>query len=99
MPKETTHRAARPSSRARSLARTLVDQYGEGALRHVTDQIALFLSLGDYASVALWARAAEAVNKLQRERDKARKPAAVEILPPVAADLGLGPAIEVIFDG
>ena len=99
MTRETTHRAARPSSRARSLARTLVDQYGEGALRHVTDQIALFLSLGDYASVALWARAAEAVNKLQRERDKARKPAAVEILPPVAADLGLGPAIEVIFDG
>jgi hypothetical protein len=97
--KETRHRASRPSSRAQSLARTFIDQYGEGALRHVTDRIELFLSLGDYASVALWARAAEAVNKLQRERDKAREPAAAEILPPVAAELGLGSAIEVILDG
>jgi hypothetical protein len=97
--KEPTHRAARPLSRARSLARTLVDQYGADALRHITDQIELFLSLGDYASVALWARAAEAVNKLQRERDKAHQPVSVEILPPVAAELGLGAAIEVVLDG
>lgn len=96
---EPTHRVARPSSRARSLARTLIGQYGDGALRHVTDQIELFLSLGDYASVALWARAAEAVSKLQREGDKAREPASVEILLPVAAELGLGPAIEVLLDG
>jgi len=97
--KVPTQRAARLPSRAHSLARMLIDQHGALALRHVTDQIELFLSIGDFASIALWARAAEAVNKFQREQDKACQPVAAEILPPVAAELGLDPAIEVMLDG
>ncbi len=99
MTKEPTHRVARPPSRAHLLARMLIDQHGALALRHVTDQIELFLSIGDFASIALWARAAEVVNKFQRERDKARQPVAAEILPPVAAELGLDSAIAVVLDG
>ncbi len=99
MTKEPTHRGARPPSRAHSLARMLIDQHGAFALRHVTDQIELFLTIGDYASIALWARAAEAVNKFQRESDKARQPVAAEILPPLAAELGLDAAIAVVLDG
>jgi hypothetical protein len=97
--KEPTHRVARPPSRAASLARVLIDQHGEFALRHVTDQIELFLTIGDYASIALWARAAEAVKKFQHERDKVHQPVAAEILPPVAAELGLDAAIAVVLDG
>lgn len=99
MTKEPTLRVARPPSRAHSLARMLIDQHGTLALRHVTDQIELFLSIGDFASIALWARAAEVVNKLQRGRDKARQPVVAEILPPVAAELGLDAAIAVVLDG
>jgi hypothetical protein len=97
--KEPTLRVARPPSRAHSLARTLIDQHGAFALRQVTDQIELFLTIGDYASIALWARAAELVNKLQRESEKARQPVVAEILPPIAAELGLDAAIAVVLDG
>jgi hypothetical protein len=96
--KEPTHRVARPPSRAASLARMLIDQHGALALRHVTDQIELFLSIGDYASIALWARAAEVVKKFQPERDEVHQPVA-EILPPVAAEFGLDAAIAVVLDG
>lgn len=88
----TARRGARAPSRARSLAATLADQYGARALRHVAGQIELFLCIGDYASIALWARAAEIIERQQRSADKPRSPASVEILPPAAAEPEPGPA-------
>lgn len=78
--------AARKISRAQMLARTLTEQYGSHALGHALEQIEIFLSLGDYSSVAQWAKAAEALTKLKQAQAKPRKPAHVEILPPLSPD-------------
>jgi hypothetical protein len=78
---------------------TLNDQQGAFALRHVTEQIELFLCIGDYASVALWARAAEALKKLQCASRKSRLALSVEILPPNTANSQPGAATTVIGDG
>ncbi|MGO8914519.1 MAG: hypothetical protein ACLQJR_01265 [Stellaceae bacterium] len=65
---------------------TLTEDYGSHALGHALEQIEIFLSLGDYPSVALWAKAAEALTKLKRAQARPRKPAHVEILPPLFPD-------------
>jgi hypothetical protein len=78
--------AARKLSRAQMLARTLTEQYGTYALGHALEQIEIFLSLGDYPSVAHWAKAAEALARLKQAQAKPRKPAHMEILPPLSPD-------------
>jgi hypothetical protein len=73
---------AKRTSRARLLADDLLLRHGTGALRYAAEQIELFLCIGDYSSVALWARAGEAIQKIERAAAKPRKPALIEILPP-----------------
>ena len=81
MPK-AQRRAPRKIPQARLMASRLVEQHGTMALFHASERVAFFHSLGDYDSVARWARVAAAVSKLQRSSEKRSKRGTVEILPP-----------------
>jgi hypothetical protein len=78
-------RVPRKPSQAHLLASSLIAERGTLALCHASERISFFHGLGDYDSVARWARVALAISKLQQPKKKRRPRGAIDILPPQPA--------------